>query len=81
MMINFISIIACFFTMIGSYLVACGHLKPAYMLGLINGSLYTFLNISISLRGDELSGVSLLAIPSAWGVAMAIKGLLRLRVD
>lgn len=78
-MINVVSIVACVLTMTSSYLVAKGQLKPVYVIGILNGSLYTGLNVAIAMNSDQLTGVIFLAIPSAWGVAMAIKGLLRLR--
>jgi hypothetical protein len=77
--INILAVTACLLTMVSSYLVAHGRLKPVYVLGVVNGSLYLALNVSIALSAREQAGVMLLAIPSAWGVAMAIVGLRRLR--
>lgn len=78
-MINALSITACLLTMTSSYLVAQGRLKPAYLIGVVNGSLYVILNASIALANRDQAGVMLLVIPSAWGVAMAFKGLSRLK--
>ena len=78
-MISCLSVFACLLKMTASYLVAQGKLKAVYLLGIVNGSTYTVLNVVIAANGSGQGFVLFLAIPSAWGVAMSVKGLRRLR--
>lgn len=78
-MITALSIGACALTMFCSWLVSRGRLRVAYLAGIVNGSLYTAINILIAIASPDQAGVLLLAIPSTWGVAMCLAGLARLR--
>jgi hypothetical protein len=80
-MINAIAITACLLTMVSSYLVAQGRLKAVYVIGVANGTLYVVLNGAIAVADPSQTGVAVLVIPSAWGIAMAVVGLRRLRKE
>lgn len=63
--------------MTGSVICAYGKMKPLYILGIVNGCIFTTLNGLIALSGQ--SGVALMMIPSCWMIVTNIAGLRRLK--
>lgn len=78
-MIAGLSACACVMAMLGSLLVSRGALRPAYYVGAATGCVYLALNLLLAAGGQP--SVLPLVIPSAWGVAMALLGLRRLRAE
>jgi hypothetical protein len=76
-MISVLSVLACVLAMTCSFLVARGKLRAVYLLGIVNGLVYCLLNALLAASGQPF--VLFLMVPSAWGVAMSVLGLLRLR--
>lgn len=77
-MIGILSFTTCVLTMLGSWFVSQGRLRPAYLVGIVNGSCFVVVDLILAIEGPH-PAVAILAVPSAWGIAMGFVGLKRLQ--
>lgn len=67
--------------LVDKWLLAQGHLKKVYILGLLVPTLAICLNLyAIHLHPDQ-KGLGMFVINSTWGLLMSIKGLFRLKKE
>ena len=63
------------------YNLSKGNLKLAYKIAIVAYSLYAAIETSLALRDPQQISVMLFNIVNIWAIAMAVKGLKRLKQE
>lgn len=63
------------------YNLSRGNLKLAYKIAIVAYSLYAAIETSLALRDPQQISVMLFNIVNVWAIAMAVKGLRRLKLE